>query len=99
MTKKNQSIYNTERQFHLRIPKGLFRRIEDCMSQTHKSMNQFIISLIENQLFTEKGFASYMVRQKKLEAAYWEYQFEKADNKDMFHKEVKLDDYIEYQKK
>ena len=63
------------------LRKALVSRIEECREISGKSRSEFIASIIENNLFSDKAYASYMYRQKQLETAYWEWQFKKADGK------------------
>ena len=44
-------------------------------------ISTFIERLLEAALFTEKTYAKYMLSQKRLESAYWEYMVKLSEEK------------------
>ena len=77
--------------------KRLLDRIDEVMPKMFKSRSEFIESLVESSLFSDKAYASYMMRQAQLEASYWEWEFKKSDNRNKIiisAKEMELKNYL-----
>lgn len=49
--------------------------------------SEFVESLIKTIVFNETGYAKFMLKQKKLEAAYWEYQARILEERDAIKRE------------
>ena len=79
---------------HITIRKELLARIDEVLKGSERSRTDLVESVLETLLFSDKAYANYMVRQAQLEAAFWEFEFKKAETREKIKTEqLELNQY------